>query len=176
VKAKAELSSRGWNGIGAVTLTLPDAPIPCRPTPLSSSCSASNVCPRFGSCGAGHRCSDLPLKIAMSTPDVNVLIYAFRTDSENHEKYKEWLESVINGSAAYGIAPQVLASVVRICTHPRIFARPSALSDAFAFCRVLLEQPNATVMTPSERHWLIFDDLCRTSKATGNLVQDAWFA
>jgi uncharacterized protein len=108
--------------------------------------------------------------------DVNVLIYAFRTDGEDHKKYKEWLESVIDGSAAYGIAPQVLASVVRICTHPRIFARPSSQSDAFAFCRVLLEQPNATLMTPGERHWSIFEDLCRAAKAAGNLVQDAWFA
>jgi toxin-antitoxin system PIN domain toxin len=109
-------------------------------------------------------------------PDVNVLIYAFRTDSEDHRNYKEWLESVINGSAAYAISPQVLASVVRICTHPRIFARPSAQSEAFAFCRVLLEQPTATVMTPGDRHWSIFEDLCRAAKATGNLAQDAWFA
>ncbi len=112
----------------------------------------------------------------MILPDVNVLIYAFRTDSEDHQKYRAWLESVINGSAAYGIAPQVLASVVRICTHPRIFARPSSQSDTFAFCNVLLEQPNATVTEPGERHWPIFENLCRTSKATGNLVQDAWFA
>ncbi len=41
-------------------------------------------------------------------PDVNVLIYAFRSDSERHADYKAWLESVINGPAAYGIAPQVL--------------------------------------------------------------------
>ena len=112
----------------------------------------------------------------MILPDVNVLIYAFRSDSEEHQLYKEWLESVINGTAAYGIAPQVLAGVVRICTHPRIFARPSSQSDAFAFCRALLEQPNATVTEPGERHWSIFEDLCRKSKATGNLVQDAWFA
>ena len=34
----------------------------------------------------------------MILPDVNVLIYAFRADSEDHQKYKEWLESVINGA------------------------------------------------------------------------------
>lgn len=75
--------------------------------------------------------------------DVNVLIYAFRSDAEDHPRYKAWLESVINGSAAYGVAPQVLASVVRICTHRRIFARPTSSDDAFGFCRVVLEQPNA---------------------------------
>lgn len=112
----------------------------------------------------------------MILPDVNVLIYAFRVDGDRHDAYKAWLESVIDGPAAYGVAPQVLAAVVRICTHPRIFVRPSRLRDALEFARVLLEQPNATVVTPGERHWRIFETLCRDSKATGNLVQDAWFA
>jgi toxin-antitoxin system PIN domain toxin len=109
-------------------------------------------------------------------PDVNVLIYAFRSDAENHPQYKAWLEDAVNGPSAYGVAPQVLGSMVRICTHPRIFARPSSREDAFEFCRAILEQPNATVITPGERHWSIFELVCRQSKATGNLAQDAWFA
>ena len=108
--------------------------------------------------------------------DVNVLIYAFRSDAEDHPRYKAWLESVINGPAAYGVAPQVLASVIRICTHRRIFARPTSLDDAFEFCRVVLGQPIATAIVPGERHWSIFETLCQNSKATGNMVQDAWFA
>jgi uncharacterized protein len=109
-------------------------------------------------------------------PDVNVLVYAFRADSDDHALYKGWLESVVNGPAAYGIAPQVLSSVVRICTHPRIFRRPSSPGEAFAFCRTLLEQPNATITVPGARHWSIFENLCGAAKASGNLVQDAWFA
>jgi toxin-antitoxin system PIN domain toxin len=109
-------------------------------------------------------------------PDVNVLIYAFRSDSDRHDEYKGWLEDAVNGSAAYGMSPQVLASFLRICTHPRIFLRPSALDTALRFCRALLERPNATVITPQERHWDIFERLCRDAKATGNVLQDAWFA
>jgi uncharacterized protein len=109
-------------------------------------------------------------------PDVNVLIYALRTDSKEHARYRAWLESVVNGVTAYGISPQVLASVVRVCTHPRIFVRPSARPDVFAFCQTLLEQSNATVIEPGQRHWSIFEELCAKAKATGNLVQDAWFA
>ena len=108
--------------------------------------------------------------------DVNVLIYAFRSDAENHPQYKAWLESVINGPSAYGVAPQVLASVVRICTHRRIFAHASTLDDAFEFSRVNLEQPNATVNAPGDGHWSIFESLCQDSDATGNIAQDAWFA
>ena len=112
----------------------------------------------------------------MILPDVNVLIYAFRADSEDHAQYKEWLESVVNGSAAYGISPQVLASVVRITTHHRIYANPSSRGDVFNFCRTLLQQPNATVTEPGGRHWPIFEEMCTKAKATGNLAQDAWFA
>jgi toxin-antitoxin system PIN domain toxin len=108
--------------------------------------------------------------------DVNVLIYAFRSDAEDHTRYKAWLEAVIQGAGAYGVAPQVLSGVVRICTHARVFVRPSAPNDVFAFCRALLEQPNASLVTPGERHWSIFERLCLETKATGNLAQDAWLA
>lgn len=112
----------------------------------------------------------------MILADVNVLIYAFRSDSEQHKEHRAWLQSVINSPSAYGISPQVLSGVARVCTHPRIYAKPSALRDVFAFSQVLLEQPNATVITPGERHWSIFQTLCEQSRATGNLIQDAWFA
>ena len=112
----------------------------------------------------------------MILPDVNVLIYAFRSDSVDHSNYKKWLEEVINGDAAFGVAPQVLSSVVRICTHPRIFKRPSDLRETLAFCNVILECPNATLIFPQDRHWSIFQNLCVTTKATGNLVPDAWLA
>jgi toxin-antitoxin system PIN domain toxin len=109
-------------------------------------------------------------------PDVNVLIYAFRADSGDHKRYKVWLEEVVNGPAAYGISPQVLSAVARICTHPRIYVRPSATDEVFAFCGLLLSQPQATLVTPGPRHWPLFRELCRESRATGNLVQDAWNA
>ena len=112
----------------------------------------------------------------MILPDVNILIYAFRTDLDRHRDYKEWLETSINGPAAFGVSPQVLASFLRICTHPRIFVRPSVPASAFCFCRALLEHPNATVLAPGERHWELFEALCQRSKAVGNLLQDAWFA
>lgn len=112
----------------------------------------------------------------MILPDVNVLIYAFRSDSVEHSNYKKWLEEVINGEAAFGIAPQVLSSIVRVCTHPRIFKQPSDLKETLGFCKVILECPNATLILPQDRHWSIFQTLCVTSKPTGNLVADAWLA
>ena len=74
------------------------------------------------------------------------------------------------------MSPQVLSSVVRITTHPRIFTRPSRPEQALDFCESILHQPNATVIEPGPRHWAIFRELCVGAQAGGNLVQDAWLA
>jgi len=82
----------------------------------------------------------------------------------------------VNGNEAYGMSPQVLCSVARMATHPRVYVSPSRLEDAMAFARVLLEQPHCTVVQPGARHFTIFEELCRKASANGNLVQDAWLA
>ncbi len=112
----------------------------------------------------------------MILADVNILIYAFRSDSQDHARYRGWLESVINGTEAYAVSPQILCSFVRVATHPRIYVHPSRLEDALAFASVLQGQPHATLVAPREDHWTIFESLCRQSAAAGNLIQDAWFA
>jgi hypothetical protein len=109
-------------------------------------------------------------------PDVNVLLYAFRPDGADHARYRHWLQTVVAGEEPYGMSPQVLAAVVRISTHPRIFKTPTPVAEALAFSSTLLAQPNCYVVTPGARHWPIFERLCAHSAAQGNLVQDAWFA
>lgn len=112
----------------------------------------------------------------MILPDVNVLLYAFRADSLHHAEYRRWLESIVNGDAAYGMSPHVLSGVIRVATHPRIFARPSRLDEATEFTSVLLDQPHCQMVQPGPRHWSLFLDVCRRANAAGNLIQDAWLA
>jgi toxin-antitoxin system PIN domain toxin len=109
-------------------------------------------------------------------PDINVLVYAFRKDSADHAKCRAWLDGVVNGDAAYGMSPQVLSGLLRIVTHPRIFARPSRLEETVRFADLLLAQPHCRIVQPGQQHWRIFCDLCRSAQASGNLVQDAWLA
>ena len=112
----------------------------------------------------------------MILPDVNVLVYAFRADSDRHAQYRAWLESLINGDSTYGMSPQALGSLVRICTNPRIYVRPSGVEEALRFCNVLLNQPHCRLIRPGPRHWSIFERLCLRERLAGNLVADAWFA
>jgi uncharacterized protein len=109
-------------------------------------------------------------------PDVNILLYAFRKDAVGHDTYRTWLEDVVNGAEPYGISPQTLASLIRISTNRRIHVQPSTAIEALDFCSALLKADRCVPVHPGSGHWAIFDDLCRRSRATGNLVQDAWLA
>lgn len=112
----------------------------------------------------------------MILPDVNVLIEAFRPEAEHHQRCHEWLQSIVNGSAPYGMSPQVLSSLIRIVTHARLAVIPDPLEKAFAFCDALLSPPRCQIIQPGPRHWSLFQELCRAGNARGNLVQDAWLA
>ena len=112
----------------------------------------------------------------MILTDVNVLVSAFRTDAAQHQVCHAWLHSVVNGNSRFGMSPQVLSSVVRIVTHPRIFRVPSGATEALRFCQRLLDAPLCKAISPLENHWSIFSQLCRETRAKGNLVSDAWFA
>jgi uncharacterized protein len=105
-----------------------------------------------------------------------VLVYAHRSDSDRHAEYRGWLEQVMNDDQAFGIADIVLTGFLRIVTHPRVFKQPTPLPQAAAFCAAIRSRPNATVLSPGQRHWQIFTDLCTEVGARGNLIPDAYLA
>jgi len=108
--------------------------------------------------------------------DVNVLIYAFRKDVQQHALCNPWLTDVVAGDARFGLSPLVLNAVVRITTNPRAYREPSSLAEAFTFCDYLLGQPHCQIVEPGERHWDIFRRLCTETNTRGPRVTDAWFA
>jgi uncharacterized protein len=108
--------------------------------------------------------------------DVNVLVYAHREDAVEHGRYRSYLEGVVNGREAYGMADLVLSGFLRIVTHPRVFRTPSPLMDALRFVDEIRSQANAVTIAPGRRHWEIFTELCEEAGAKGNLVADAYLA
>ena len=108
--------------------------------------------------------------------DVNVLVYAHRSDALNHQAMKEWLEDVVGGDSAYGISDFVLAGFLRIVTHPGVFSPPSPMKAALEFCAQIRDQPHCIHISPGPLHWEIFTGLCGAAGIKGNLVPDAYLA
>ena len=112
----------------------------------------------------------------MILPDVNVLVYAARTDTPECARYREWLESSLMGPEPVAIASPVVASFLRVVTNPRVFARPSTLDDALGFVEAVLAAPAAVVPALSERLVSMLAEVCRAAGATADRVPDAYLA
>ncbi|HEY7472249.1 MAG TPA: type II toxin-antitoxin system VapC family toxin [Gemmatimonadota bacterium] len=108
--------------------------------------------------------------------DVNVLVYAFRKDMDEHQVARTWLHETVNAPRAYGVSDQVSSAFLRVVTSPRIFRRPSTTARALEFVDAFRERPNAVGVSPGPRHWSIFAGLCRERGVLGNVIPDAWFA
>jgi toxin-antitoxin system PIN domain toxin len=108
--------------------------------------------------------------------DVNVLVYAFRRDTQRHAEYNEWLNDRVRAREPFGVTDIVLSGMLRIVTHPRVFNPPDRVETVFAFLDALRTQPNCVVISPGARHWEIFHELCERADAKGNIVPDAYLA
>jgi toxin-antitoxin system PIN domain toxin len=106
-------------------------------------------------------------------PDVNVLIYAHREESAQHERYAEWLTELCTGTEPFALSELVLQGFLRIVTNSRIFDPPSSSEQAFLFIDALLAQPGCIRIRPGARHWEIFRQICKDPGVRGKLVADA---
>jgi toxin-antitoxin system PIN domain toxin len=112
----------------------------------------------------------------MQTPDVNVLVSAFRTDAPHHRLCRAWLEEALAAEEMLAISELVLSGVLRVLTHPKVFAPPTPLREALAYTRALQAHPRVMPVRPGAGHWRIFAQLCDRSHATGNRIPDAFHA
>jgi hypothetical protein len=112
----------------------------------------------------------------MVLPDINVLVYAFRSDLPQHDLHRRFLLGLLGGDESFGLSGLVLSGFVRVVTHPGVFATPDPIEDALAFTETLRSSERAVWIEPGPRHWEIFERLCRGANARGNLVPDAYLA
>jgi toxin-antitoxin system PIN domain toxin len=114
--------------------------------------------------------------MAMLIPDVNVLVYASREESPNHQAYRDWLQSLALGDESFGLSELVCSAFLRLVTNPRIWNPPTPTALALEFLEALRGRPNCVIVSPGPRHWGIFAGLCRRLALQGNAVPDAYYA
>ena len=112
----------------------------------------------------------------MQSPDVNVLVSAFREDAAHHGCCRAWLIGAFSGREQVGLSELVLSDVLRVLTHPRVFHPPTPGEAATTFVDALLAQPASVALRPGSGHWRIFRGMSATLRLTGNRIQDAYHA
>jgi hypothetical protein len=112
------------------------------------------------------------------TPDVNVLVAASRSDHPHHSVARAWLEGALveaGRGTPLKLQPMVIASFLRLVTHPKIFIHPTPMSEALRFVDALLTAPG--VERPElGAEWPALRKLCAEKRLGANDVPDAWLA
>jgi toxin-antitoxin system PIN domain toxin len=110
-------------------------------------------------------------------PDVNVLVYAFRGEMRDHERYESWLADVLAGSEELALHDSVLAGFTRIVTNRRIFADPAPTATAMEFVGRVRGAKRARWLPSASETWNKVRDLVREDPGIrGPLVPDAHLA
>jgi toxin-antitoxin system PIN domain toxin len=112
----------------------------------------------------------------MILPDVNVLLYAHRSDAPVHERYRDWLRATLEGDEPLALPDVVVSGVVRVATDHRVFRPPSTLEQAFAFVTDILANPGVVRLRPGTGVLGVFERLCRDGGVRGADVSDAYLA
>ena len=113
------------------------------------------------------------------TPDVNVLVAAYRPDHPHHAPARAWLDDAVvqaaSGRASLTLLGSVVTGFIRITTHPKIFRETDPLQDLTDFVDTLLTCPGVHFQNQNAT-WPELRQVFLTHQAGGNLVTDAWIA
>ncbi|HYH06411.1 MAG TPA: TA system VapC family ribonuclease toxin [Thermoanaerobaculia bacterium] len=113
------------------------------------------------------------------TPDVNVLIAAFRRDHQHHAVALQWLDGARVGCAegrmSLVLLPMVIVGFLRLVANRRVFIEPDSIEDAVAFVDALLDSPGVELL-PCGDEWPMLRAKLIARGHKGNEVTDAWIA
>src|SRR4029453_4035662 len=85
---------------------------------------------------------------AILAPDVNVLVYAHRTESPDHPRYADWVRQLARGPEPFGFSDLVASGFVRIATNQRLWRPATEPSQALAFVDRLRRRRSCRLLAP----------------------------
>jgi toxin-antitoxin system PIN domain toxin len=112
----------------------------------------------------------------MILPDVNTLLYAVNSSSDQHRAALRALGQGFESPRGVAFAWTALLAFLRLSTRRGIFPRPLSADDALHVITHWLGHPQAQVVQPGEQHPEILGRLIRSAGTAGNLTTDAHLA
>jgi toxin-antitoxin system PIN domain toxin len=112
----------------------------------------------------------------MMLPDVNTLLYAVNSSSDQHAAALKALRESFDSPRGVAFAWTALLAFLRLSTRRGIFPNPLSVDDALRVIEHWLGHPQAQVVHSGERHVLVLGRLLRSAGTAGNLTTDAHLA
>ncbi len=111
----------------------------------------------------------------MILPDINLLLYVYNTEAEEHEAALPWWRNCLENSEPVALAPVVVTGFLRLSTAS-FFAHRLAVVEATEAVLAWLERPQVQMVESNARTLEMTMRLLRAVGTAGNLVSDAEIA
>jgi toxin-antitoxin system PIN domain toxin len=108
--------------------------------------------------------------------DTNILVYAHREDSPFHSSAVRCVADLAEGTAPWSIPWPCIHEFLAVVTHPRAYAPPSTLAEAFNQIDAWLQSPSLLLLAEADGYWPILRDLVAAGQVAGPRIHDARIA
>jgi uncharacterized protein len=108
--------------------------------------------------------------------DANLLIYAYNSSVDVHERARAWLEDALSGRVPVGLPWSTIHAFLRLMTQQALFPEPLNIAEATAIVESWLAQPIVAIVEPGPSYWTVLQSLLRRGNVRGPLVMDAHLA
>lgn len=108
--------------------------------------------------------------------DINVLLYLFEGDAEQHETCVAWFKQTIEADIPIGLSSSSIAGFVRVATNARVLKKPMTSIEAVNCIQRLIDTDCVLLIDAGSEYWKHFSRLVIENDARGNLVSDAHLA
>jgi uncharacterized protein len=108
----------------------------------------------------------------MIAVETNILVYAHRADSPHHEAARERVRELAEGPR-WAIPWPCLYEFAAIVTHPRIYRRPSTVTQAMGQIDAWIESPTLSLLSEGGEAWATLRDVVIAGKVAGPAVHEA---
>lgn len=112
----------------------------------------------------------------MIVADANLLIYAHDSMAVEHLAARAWLEEVFSGSEVFGLPWQSVSAFIRICTNSRFTGDRFPTETAIGIVQSWMALRQVRPLSPTERHWAIFQRMLIEGQIRGPRATDAQLA
>jgi toxin-antitoxin system PIN domain toxin len=112
----------------------------------------------------------------MILPDINLLLYAYDSDSPFHGKAAAWWQGCLSGAEPVLLPDVVAFGFIRVSTNARAFHHPLAAAEAASHVRSWLRQEVVSIPETAPDNVERVLGLLESLGTAGNLVTDAQIA
>ena len=108
--------------------------------------------------------------------DTNLLVYAYREDSEFHSVAMEQIRPIIEGDSPWGLPWTCVHEFIGVVTSGRVYKPASPLSSVLGYLDSLMTSPQIHLLAESPGYFEKLRELALAAKLSGPRIHNARIA